>query len=141
MTKPETPKTARERWTRFGLLNPLPTIRVDGRRVGLCFTWPGVDEYGHAGIGEMVAKATSGEPGDRAALAKLIEISTGGQVTSDDLLSGRRRIYFEEAIVGVARAWHSALYGAPPRLPQRWWERILRRPLRARWDAVEVAGT
>lgn len=140
MSKTADLKSVRLRWLKFGLLNPLPTIRIDGRKVGLCFTYEGIDEYGHRGIAEMVERATSGLPGDGAALAKLIELGTGGQVMADDLMAGRRQVYFEEAILGIARAWHSAMYGAPPALPQRWWERLFRQPLRPDWRGIGGAA-
>lgn len=136
MPKTSDLKNTRRRWLKFGLLSPLPTIRVDGRKIGLCFTYAGIDQYGHGGIAELVEKATSGLPGDGTALAKLIELGTGGQVMAEDLMTGRRRIYFEEAILGIARAWHSAMYGAPPARAQRWWERLFRRPLQPDWSAV-----
>lgn len=129
-------KSVRRRWLKFGLLNPLPMVRIDGRKVGLCFTYDGLDQLGHGGVAELVEKATSGLPGDGTALAKLIELGTGGQVLAEDLITGRRRVYFEEAILGVARAWHAAMYGAPPALAQRWWERAFRRPLQPDWRAA-----
>lgn len=75
----------------------------DGRTVPLQFTWRAVDALGRGGVSELLEKAGSGEPGDMDAMARLIEASSSGRITRDELMDGA--LPFNDAFVPVLRAW------------------------------------
>ena len=78
----------------------------DGRMVPLRFTWAAIDSLGRAGVAERIEKAGSGEPGDMAALATLVEAASAGQIKADAMMADAQS--FTEAYVAIIKAWMAA---------------------------------
>lgn len=86
----------------------LGIVRFDyeGRTVALRFTWRAIDALGRVGVGELLDKAGSGQPGDMAATAQLLEVASAGQIKADGLMDGAAP--FAGAYVALLKAWSLA---------------------------------
>lgn len=82
-------------------------LSYDGRAVPIRFTWAAIDSLGRAGVTELLEKAGSGEPGDMAALAALLEAASAGEIKAAGLL-GSDDLPFTEGYVAVIKAWTAA---------------------------------
>lgn len=80
----------------------------DGRAVPLRFTWRAIDMVGAGGVGELIDKAGSGQPGDMTALATLVQAATNGQIKVEDLLDGDAPP-FSATYVLIVAAWTEAM--------------------------------
>lgn len=78
-----------------------------GRLVPIRFTWAAIDSLGRAGVGELIEKAGSGQPGDMAALAALIEAGSAGELKASALLADDG-LSFTDGYVAVLKAWTAA---------------------------------
>lgn len=114
----------------FARRYPLPVVRISGRSVPLVFTWFGVSPFGSRRIHDLLVAATDGQPGCGRALAELLEVASAGWIRAEDVMSGRVRVPYAEALSALSIAWASLRRGAPKAQPQGWWERALKRPLR-----------
>ncbi len=106
----------------------LGIVRLDyeGRAVPLRFTWRAIDRLGRSGVAELLERAGSGQPGDMDALAQLLEASSDGVITADELMSGS--MPFNECFVALLKAWALAA-----RRPAEATEGKLMRLLRLTW--------
>lgn len=112
-------------------------LDYQGRTIPLRFTWRAIDSLGRNGVVELFAKAESGEPGDMAALAKLLEAASGGEVTADQVMADSPP--FNAAFVAALEAWALAArlpLGAEREenpLSRLWtsWKRLWRRLFRS----------
>lgn len=82
-------------------------LAYGGRTVPIRFTWAAIDRLGRTGVSELLEKAGSGEPGDMAALATLLEAASAGEIKAADLLSDDG-LPFTEGYVAVIKAWSAA---------------------------------
>jgi len=78
-----------------------------GRTVPIRFTWAAIDSLGRAGVAELIEKAGSGQPGDMAALAALLEAASAGEIKAPALLADDA-LPFTEGYVAVIKAWTAA---------------------------------
>lgn len=78
-----------------------------GRTIPIRFTWAAIDSLGRSGVAERIEKAGSGETGDMAALASLLEAASAGELKASDLLADDA-LPFTEAYVCVIKAWSAA---------------------------------
>lgn len=78
-----------------------------GRTVPIRFTWAAIDSLGRSGVAELLAKAGSGEPGDMAALARLLEAGSAGELKAADLMADGS-LPFTDGYVAVIKAWTAA---------------------------------
>lgn len=95
-------------------------VRLDyeGRTVPLRFTWRAIDTLGRVGIGELLDKAGSGQPGDMMATAQLLEAASGGEISVDEAMNSA--MPFAPVYVALLKAWSLAArqpQGATPGNP------------------------
>lgn len=83
-------------------------VRLDygDRTIPLQFTWRAIDSLGRVGVGELLDKAGSGQPGDMAALAQLLEAASAGEIKADEAMGGA--MPFATAYVALLKAWSLA---------------------------------
>ena len=132
-------KAARLRWAKnpekclrtLARRQPLPVVRIGRRDVPLVFTWFAVSHFGSSHIHSLLVTATEGQPGCARALAELVKVGSGGLIRAEDVMAGRVLVPYASALSALSTAWNSYRQGAPEPQPQRWWERVLRRPLRS----------
>lgn len=82
-------------------------LSYDGRTVPIRFTWSAIDSLGRSGVAELIEKAGSGEPGDMAALAKLLEAASAGELKANALMTDAA-LSFTDGYVAVIKAWTAA---------------------------------
>jgi len=132
-------KAARLRWAKnpekclrtLARRQPLPVVRIGRRDVPLVFTWFAVNPYGSSHVHSLLVTATEGQPGCARALAELVEVGSGGWIRAEDVMAGRVLVPYAIALSALSTAWNSYRQGASEPQPQRWWERVMRRPLRS----------
>jgi len=78
-----------------------------GRTVPIRFTWTAIDSLGRVGVAELLEKAGSGQPGDMAALAALLEAASAGEIKAAALMPDDA-LPFTEGYVAVIKAWTAA---------------------------------
>lgn len=78
-----------------------------GSMIPLRFTWAAIDGLGRMGVTELLETSGSGQPGDMAALAKLIEAASSGAIKAEDLMSSDA-MSFTDGYVAVLKAWTAA---------------------------------
>jgi hypothetical protein len=110
-------------------------LSYDGRTIPIRFTWAAIDSLGRSGVTELLEKAGSGEQGDMAALASLLEAASAGELKAPILLADDS-LPFTEAYVCVIKAWSAAARrpqgverGANPLNRLRMWLKALWRRL------------
>jgi hypothetical protein len=108
----------------------------EGRAIPLRFTWERIDRLGHGGVSDLIAAADSGQPGSLSALATLLEVASGQELSATALLANPPP--FHLAFVAVLEAWALALNG-PTKTPRKasddrpmnrlrtWWNTLCRR--------------
>lgn len=79
-----------------------------GRSIPLRFTWRAIDAVGRAGVGELLDKAGQGEAGDMAALARLLEVASDGELNAEEMMNGDAPA-FATAYLAVLQAWTAAV--------------------------------
>lgn len=83
------------------------TLDYEGSAVPIRFTWAAIDSLGRDGVAVLLERAGSGQAGDMAALARLIEAASAGEISAVDLMSGESS--FTQAYVCVLTAWAAAV--------------------------------
>lgn len=105
----------------------LPT---GGRTLALRFTLGRIAPYGRDGITQRLRLVTEGGVGDGQALAELLEIATGGEVTAAELID--QVVGVEAALIPLHAAWTLARLGPVARKPGQ----SAGNPLRRLWTSL-----
>lgn len=90
-------------------------LPMDGRSLALRFTLGRIAPYGRDGITQRLRLVTEGGVGDGQALAELLEIATGGEVTAAELMD--QVVGVEAALIPLHAAWTLARLGPVARKP------------------------
>lgn len=115
----------------------------DGRTVPLRFTWARIDAVGREWIVKQFETIIAGKDGCQAAMAEMLVLASGGEVSATDLLSEHGEpLGFETAFKALEDAWTLARFGptrrpaedgpANPQKTRRTWWRLFRKPPSAR---------
>lgn len=88
----------------------------DGRTVPLRFTIGRMGQMGRDGIVSRISSVIEGLPGDGQALAELLDLTSGGEISAKDVLEGEQPP-LELAIFAITEAWALFRFG-PLRKPE-----------------------
>lgn len=91
------------------------TFQHEGQAIPLRFTLGRVAQMGRETIIAKLALATQGGEGDGTALADLLELTSGGVLTADDLAD--KVVGFDVALMALHTAWTLSRFG-PKGKPQ-----------------------
>lgn len=104
------------------------------RTIPLRFTWPRIDAVGRAWIVKQFETVIAGKDGCQAAMAELLVLASGGEISATDLLSeDGEPLGFETAFKALEDAWLLARFGPtrrpaedgpenPPKTRRTWWK-------------------
>lgn len=110
-----------------------------GRTIPLRFTWERIDALGRNGLSEKMEQVDGGDAGGLHALAELLEIGSGGEVSAQAVMADPPPYIL--AYQAVVDAWLLALYGPnrkaegegganPPSRLRTLFSRVFRRRMR-----------
>ena len=112
----------------------------DGRSVPLCLSYEALDKYGHQWVIDQLKVVQKGKAGAQKALAELLELLTGGDLTAEAVMTAPVQAYpLGHCLKAVIESWELAQYGPDgrsgedaPANPQNrrltLWARLTRRP-------------
>lgn len=109
------------------------------RTIPLRFTWPRIDAVGRKWIVAQFESIVAGGDGCQAAMAELLVLASGGEVSATDLLSeDGETLSFETAFKALEDAWLLARFGptrrpaedgpANPQKTRRTWWKLFSKP-------------
>jgi len=114
-------KRVRWPWQKRAKRIPIVSIALDGRVVRLNPTWARIDKVGTRHIDDLFQIAAAGNVGGMAALAEILEIFTGGEITQAQVYDGG--IAMDLTFSKALEAWMMAKFGPPKSAAQNLWDR------------------
>lgn len=110
-----------------------------GRVIPLRFTWARIDAVGREWIVKQFETIIAGKDGCQAAMAELLVLASGAELTATDLLNeDGEPLGFETAFKALEDAWTLARFGPTrrpaedgqenPQKPRRMWWRLFSKP-------------
>ncbi len=110
-----------------------------GRAIPLRFTWSRIDAVGREWIVKQFETILAGRDGCQAAMAELLVLASGGELTATDLLNEESEpLGFETAFKALEDAWVLARFGPTrrpaesgnenPQKPRRMWWKLFSKP-------------